>query len=57
MKKSNLGLICSIVGGVVMAAATAVALIHFWDDIKRLLPGCCKCKEADEAEAFADLDE
>ena len=56
MKKSNLGLICSIVGGVVIAAATALALIHFWDDIKRLLP-CCKCKDTEETEAFADLDE
>ena len=38
------------------AAATAVALIHFWDDIKGLLP-CCKCKDGEETEAFADLDE
>lgn len=55
MKKSNhLGIICSIVGGVVIAATVVVALIHFWDDIKKLLP-CCKCNE--ELEEFADIEE
>ncbi len=51
---SNLKLICSIVGGVVIVAAIAVALIHFWDDIKKLLPGC-KCKE--ELGEFEDIEE
>lgn len=54
-KNSNWGMICSIVGGIVIAAAAVVALLHFWDDIKVLLP-CCKCKD-DEVDAFADLDE
>lgn len=51
---SNLKLICSIVGGVVIVAAIAVALIHFWDDIKKLLPSC-KCKE--ELGEFEDIEE
>lgn len=55
MKKNSWGLICSIVGGAVIAAAAIVALVHFWDDLKALLP-CCKCGD-DEDEVFADLDE
>ncbi len=55
MKKNNVGIICTIVGGAVIAAAAVVALIHFWDDIKKLLP-CCKCTE-EATEDFADLDE
>ena len=54
-KNSNLGIICSIVGGVVIVSAIAVALIHFWDDIKKLLP-CCKCNEEREEE-FVDIEE
>lgn len=55
MKKNNhLGIICSIVGGVVIAAAVVVALIHFWDDVKKLLP-CCKCNE--ESDEFVDIEE
>lgn len=52
MKNSNLRLILGIVGGVVVVAAIAVALIHFWDDLKKLLPGGKK-DELDEE--FADL--
>lgn len=47
MKNSNLRLILGIVGGVVVVAAIAVALIHFWDDLKKLLPGGKK-EELDE---------
>lgn len=56
MKNSNnnLKLICSIVGGVVIVAAIVVALVHFWDDIKKLLPSC-KCKE--ELDEFEDIEE
>lgn len=56
MKNSNnnLKLIFSIVGGVVIVAAIVVALVHFWDDIKKLLPSC-KCKE--ELDEFEDIEE
>ena len=52
MKNSNLRLILGIVGGVVVVAAIAVALIHFWDDLKKLVPWGKK-EELDEE--FADL--
>ena len=39
---STLKLVLAIVGGVVVLGAIAVGLIHFWDDIKKILPGCCK---------------
>lgn len=54
MKKSNWGLVCSIVGAVVIAGAAVAALIHFWDDIKKLLP-CCNCSA--ECDEFADIEE
>lgn len=54
MKNNTLKLIFALVGGVVTLAAIAVALIHFWDDIKKLLP-CGKCCE--EIEDFADIEE
>lgn len=54
MKKNSVAkLVCAIVGGVVIVGAMVVALVHFWDDVKKFLP-CCKCK--DEAEDFTDLD-
>lgn len=55
MKNSTLKLILSIVGGVVVLGAIAVGLIHFWDDIKKLLP-CC-CEDDDELLAFDDVEE
>lgn len=54
MKNSTLKLILSIVGGVVVIGSIAVALIHFWDDIKKLFPCCSSCDELDE---FADIEE
>ncbi len=53
-KKSNLGTILGIVGAVVVVAAVAVAMIHFWDDIKKLFP-CCKGQD-DELEEFSDIE-
>ena len=53
-KKSNLGTILGIVGAVVVVAAIAVAMIHFWDDIKKALP-CCKEKD-DDLEDFSDIE-
>lgn len=51
MKNSTLKMILAIVGGVVVVAGIAVALIHFWDDLKKLLPCGKKCRELDD---FAD---
>lgn len=53
MKNKNLKLILSIVGAVVVAGTLVVALIHFWEDLKKLLPGC-KC-EAEEDD-FEDIE-
>ena len=49
----TLKLILAIIGGVVVAGAAAVAVIHFWDDLKKYLP-CCKCNK--EQEDFADIE-
>lgn len=54
MKNSTLKLVFAIVGGVVTLGAIAVALIHFWDDIKKLLPSGKCCTEA--AEEFEDIE-
>ena len=54
MKNNTLKIVLSIVGGVVVIGAIAVALIHFWDDIKKLLPGCCQDDE--ELIEFDDID-
>lgn len=53
MKNNNLKLILGIVGGVVVVGSIVVALIHFWDDLKKLLP-CGKCEE--ELDEFADIE-
>ena len=52
MKKPNLTMIFTIIGAVVAIGAAVFAVIHFWDDIKKILPG----KKKDE-ELFDDLDE
>lgn len=52
-KNSTLKLILAIVGGVVVVGSIAVAMIHFWDDLKKLLP-CGKCEEAED---FEDVEE
>ncbi len=54
MKNSNLKLILGIVGGVVVVSAIVVALIHFWDDLKKLIPGIGKKDEA--LDEFADIE-
>ncbi len=54
MKNSTLKIVLSIVGAVVVLGAIAAAVIHFWDDIKKLLPCGKSCCEMDE---FADLEE
>ena len=43
-KNSSLKLVLAIIGGVVVVGTMVVALIHFWEDIKKLLP-CCKEKD------------
>ena len=53
MKNITLKLILAIIGGVVVVGAAAVAVLHFWDDLKKYLP-CCKCKQ--EEEDFADIE-
>lgn len=53
MKNNTLKLILAIVGAVVVLGAIAVAVIHFWEDIKKILP-CCK--KQDELDEFADLE-
>lgn len=53
--KNNLKLILGIIGGVVVVGSIAVAMIHFLDDLKKLLPCFGKCDEGlddfDEIEA------
>lgn len=57
MKKNNtVKLICAIVGGVAMLGATVLALVHFWDDIKSLLP-CGKCCAGENAGDFDDFED
>ena len=51
----TLKMVLSIVGGVVVIGAIAVALIHFWEDIKKLCPACGK-DETEEIEDFADYE-
>jgi len=53
-KNSTMKLIFTIVGAVVVLGTITAAVIHFWDDIKKLLPGE---KEKDEFEDFDDLAE
>lgn len=50
-KKSNAALIWTIIGIVAAVGAAVFAIIHFWDDIKKLLPG------KKEEDIFEDLDE
>lgn len=38
MKNNSLRIILTVVGAVVTLGAIALAVIHFWDDIKSLLP-------------------
>lgn len=54
MKNKNLRLILSIVGAVVVVGTLAVALIHFWDDLKKLIPCSCKCDELEDD--FEDIE-
>lgn len=53
MKDNKTKLILAIIGGVVVVGAITVAIIHFWEDIKALLPG----KKDKEEEAFEDFEE
>ncbi len=53
MKKSNWTMIFTIIGAVVAIGAAVFAIIHFWEDIKKILPG----KKKKEDELFDDLDE
>ena len=55
-KNSTLKLVLAIIGGVVVVGAMVVALIHFWEDIKKLLPCCKKKDELDELDEFDDIE-
>ncbi len=55
-QNSALKAILAIVGGVVVLGAIVVGLIHFWDDIKKLLP-CCKEEDDEELLEFDDIEE
>lgn len=52
MKNSSLRTILSVVGAVVTLGAVVLAIIHFWDDIKSLLPAK---KDEDFDEDFEDI--
>ena len=54
MSNKTLRLILGIVGAVVVLGAVTAAVVHFWDDIKRLLPIGKSDLELDE---FADIEE
>ncbi len=58
MKNSHLKTILGIIGGIVVAAAIAVALIRYWDSLKKLLPGGKEEDFADEfgADDLADIE-
>ncbi|MBQ6431453.1 MAG: hypothetical protein IJJ99_06240 [Oscillospiraceae bacterium] len=56
-ENSALKAVLAIIGGVVVLGAIVVGLIHFWDDIKKLLPCCCKEEDADELLEFDDIEE
>lgn len=53
MKNNKSKLILAIIGGVVVLGAITVALIHFWEDIKNLLPS----KKEEDFEDFEELAE
>ena len=57
MKNKHAKVILSIVGGVVVLGTIVVALIHFWDDIKKLLPCKKVAEEETDFEEFDDIDE
>ncbi len=52
MKKESGGLkmVLAVIGAFVVLGGAVVAIIHFWEDIKKKLP-CCK----DECEDFEEL--
>lgn len=58
MKNSHLKTILGIIGGIVVAAAIAVALIRYWDSLKKLLPGKREDEFGDEfdEEDLADIE-
>ena len=55
MKNKTLRIVLAIVGGVVTVGSIVVALIHFWDDIKKLIPCDECCEELDEIDDFEDI--
>jgi|GEM_PF-933251 len=38
-KNSTLKIVLTIIGAVVVLGTIVAAVVHFWDDIKKLLPG------------------
>ena len=48
--------IVSVVGIVAVVGALAVALVHFWDDLKDLLPCCCKHHTDSDFDDFEDYE-
>lgn len=53
-KNSTLKIIFTIVGAVVVLGTIAAAVIHFWEDIKKLIPAK---KDDKDFEDFDDLAE
>lgn len=52
MKNNTLRVILTVVGAVVTLGAMVLAIVHFWDDIKSLLPAK---KDEDFDEDFEDI--
>lgn len=52
MKNNSLRVILTVVGAVVTLGAMVLAIVHFWDDIKSLLPAK---KDEDFDEDFEDI--
>ena len=53
-KNSPLKIVLIVVGAVVVVGTIAAAVIHFWDDIKKLLPGG---KNEEDFDEFAELED
>ena len=53
-KNSSLKLVLAIIGALAVIGSIVVTVIHFWDDIKKLLP-CGKCEEAEDLEDLEDI--
>ena len=53
-KNSTMKIIFTIVGAVVVLGTIVAAVVHFWEDIKKLLPGCKEEKDFDDFDDIAE---